>query len=173
VLRESGRAYVSRDSIAGPPPPPPPPPPGAAGRGGVMVFVPAPGSGAEQAFTRPSGEAFERYVSVFNPIRIGGDLKAPAKIRDVRPVYPPIAQEARVQGVVIIETVIDEDGNVAEARVLRSIPLLDQAALEAVQQWRYVPTLLNGMPRAVIMTVTVNFTLQGRVGSRAPLHGPN
>jgi protein TonB len=162
VLQDSGRAYVSRDPIAGPPPPPPPPPPrpGAAGRGGVTVFVPKPAGSAEQAFTRPSGEAFEHYVSEFNPIRIGGNVKAPAKIRDVRPVYPPIAQAARVQGVVIIEAVIDPDGNVAEARVLRSIPLLDQAALDAVKEWKYVPTSLNGVPQAVIMTVTVNFALQ-------------
>jgi len=117
-----------------------------------MVFVPAPAS--------PSGEAFNRYVSDLNPIRIGGDVKAPTKVRDVKPVYPPIAQQSRVQGVVIIETVIDQDGNVAEGRVLRSIPLLDQAALDAVKQWKFAPTYLNGAPQAVIMTVTVNFTLE-------------
>ena len=148
VLRESGRAYVSRDSIAAPPPPPPPPPPGA-GRGGVsgsvMEFMP---------------EVFDRHLRELNPVRIGGSIKQPAKIRDVRPIYPPIAQQAGVQGVVIIETIIDTDGNVAAARVLRSIPLLDQAALNAVQQWRFVPTQLNGMPQAVVMTVSVNFTQQ-------------
>ena len=69
------------------------------------------------------------------------------KVKDVKPVYPPIAQSARVQGVVIVEAIIDADGKVADARVLRSIPLLDQAALDAVQQWEFTPTLLNGMPQ--------------------------
>ena len=75
------------------------------------------------------------------------------------PVYPQTARDAGVQGVVILEIVIGEDGAVANARVLRSIPLLDQAALDAVRQWRYEPTLLNGVPTSVIMTATVNFSL--------------
>ena len=69
------------------------------------------------------------------------------------------AQQARVQGVVIIEALIDDRGEVANARVLRSIPMLDDAALSAVSQWQFTPTLLNGAPVGVIMTVTVNFTL--------------
>ena len=92
--------------------------------------------------------------------RVGGSIKQPTKIRDVKPVYPPIAQSARVSGVVIIEATIGTDGRVKEAKVLRSIPLLDQAALDAVKQWQFTPTLLNGVPVPVIMTVTVNFTLQ-------------
>jgi protein TonB len=94
------------------------------------------------------------------PVRVGGNIKQPTKTRDQKPVYPPIAQSARVQGVVIIEAVIGPDGRVKEAKVLRSIPLLDQAALDAVKQWQFTPTLLNGVPVPVIMTVTVNFTLQ-------------
>lgn len=78
----------------------------------------------------------------------------------MKPVYPQIAQSARVAGVVIIEATIGPNGKVQNARVLRSIPLLDQAALDAVKQWEYTPTLLNGVPVPVIMTVTVNFTLQ-------------
>jgi protein TonB len=78
----------------------------------------------------------------------------------VHPVYPAIAQSARVQGVVIVEATIGPDGKVQDARILRSIPLLDAAALEAVKQWEYTPTTLNGVPVPVIMTVTVNFTLQ-------------
>jgi protein TonB len=93
-------------------------------------------------------------------VRVGGNIKAPTKTRDVRPTYPPIAQSARVQGVVIIEATIGANGRVTEAKVLRSIPLLDQAALDAVKQWQFSPTLLNGVPVPVIMTVTVNFTLQ-------------
>ena len=80
--------------------------------------------------------------------------------RCVDPVYPPIAQSARVQGIVIIEATIGPNGKVQEAKVLRSIPLLDQAALDAVKQWEFTPTLLNGVPVPVIMTVTVQFTLQ-------------
>ncbi|MGE0450691.1 MAG: energy transducer TonB, partial [Vicinamibacterales bacterium] len=93
-------------------------------------------------------------------VRVGGNLKPPTKVKDVRPVYPAIAQSARVQGVVIIEATIGPDGSVQEAKVLRSIPLLDAAAIEAVKQWQFTPTLLNGVPVPVIMTVTVNFTLQ-------------
>ena len=66
----------------------------------------------------------------------------------------------RIQGVVILEALIDDSGTVANARVMRSVPLLDAAALEAVSQWVFTPTELNGRPVAVIMTVTVNFTLQ-------------
>ena len=91
---------------------------------------------------------------------MGGNIKPPRKIRDVPPTYPPIAQSARVQGIVIIEATIGVDGRVTDARVLRSIPLLDAAAVEAVKQWGYTPTLLNGVPVPVIMTVTVNFTLR-------------
>jgi protein TonB len=94
------------------------------------------------------------------PIRVGGAIKQPTKVKDVRPVYPPIAQSARVSGMVIIEATIGADGRVKDAKVLRSIPLLDQAALDAVKQWQFTPTLLNNVPVPVIMTVTVNFTLQ-------------
>jgi len=94
------------------------------------------------------------------PVRVGGNIRAPQKTKDVKPVYPAIAQSARVQGVVIIEATIGPNGQVQEAKVLRSIPLLDQAALDAVRQWVFTPTLLNGVPVPVIMTVTVNFTLQ-------------
>ena len=94
------------------------------------------------------------------PVRVGGNIKPPQQVKKVNPVYPAIAQSARVQGVVIIEATIGPDGRVKDAKVLRSIPLLDQAALDAVKQWVYSPTLLNGVPVPVIMTVTVNFTLQ-------------
>jgi protein TonB len=94
------------------------------------------------------------------PVRVGGNIKTPTKTKHVPPVYPPIAQSARVSGVVIIEATIGADGRVKDAKVLRSIPLLDQSALDAVKQWVFTPTLLNGVPVPVIMTVTVNFTLQ-------------
>src|SRR4051794_8473998 len=93
------------------------------------------------------------------PARIGGVIKPPRKIQDVAPVYPELARTARVSGVVIIEATIDEQGGVQDARVLRSIPLLDRAAVDAVRQWRFTPTVLNGQVIPVVMTVTVNFRL--------------
>ncbi len=94
------------------------------------------------------------------PVRPGGVIKVPVKVRHVPPIYPAIAQQARVEGVVIIEAVVGVDGRVIEAKVLRSKPLLDEAALVAVRQWEFTPTTLNGVPVPVIMTVTVNFTLR-------------
>jgi TonB family protein len=93
-------------------------------------------------------------------LRVGGGVKPPMKIRDVKPVYPQEARDAGIQGVVIIEARIESDGSVSNTRVLRSVTDLDQAALEAVSQWRFVPTLMNGQAVPVIMTVTVNFTLR-------------
>jgi protein TonB len=92
-------------------------------------------------------------------VRPGGAIKDPRKIHDAAPVYPPIAIAAKSQGVVIIEAIINKEGDVVDARVLRSQPLLDQAALDAVRQWKFTPTLLNGIPVEVHMTVSVNFTL--------------
>ena len=66
-----------------------------------------------------------------------------------------------MQGIVIIEATIAKDGSVKDARVLKSMPLLDQAAIDAVRQWKFTPTLLNNVPVEVLMTVTVNFTLGG------------
>jgi TonB family protein len=98
-------------------------------------------------------------ASAAPPVRIGGDVREPKKIRDVKPVYPPEALAAGVRGVVIIEAVIGTDGTVSDARILRSVPLLDQAALDAVRQWQFTTTYLNGVATPVIMTVTVNFSM--------------
>lgn len=92
-------------------------------------------------------------------VRVGGQIKEPKKLKNVPPVYPDIARQARVQGVVILECTISPQGKVTEVKVLRGIPLLDQSAMDAVKQWVYTPTLLNGVPVPVIMTVTVNFRL--------------
>jgi protein TonB len=93
-------------------------------------------------------------------IRINSRFHPPVKLHDVAPVYPDLAREARVEGVVVIECRIDTAGHVADARVLSGHLLLDAAALDAVRQWRYRPTLLNGRPVAVLMTVTVRFSLR-------------
>lgn len=94
-----------------------------------------------------------------NPVRVGGNIKPPLKIRDARPVYPDVALSARVAGIVILEVTLGTDGAVTEARVLRGVPMLNDSAIEAVKQWQYEQTLLNGTPVPVIMTVTVNFSL--------------
>ena len=94
------------------------------------------------------------------PVPVGGRITAPARTHYAAPVYPAIAQAARVAGLVIIQATIGVDGAVVDVTVLKSVPLLDQAALAAVRQWRYTPTRLNGEVVAVIMTVTVNFELR-------------
>jgi TonB family protein len=91
------------------------------------------------------------------PVRVGGNIASPQKLVDMPPVYPPTARGAGITGVVILEVTIGTDGSVTNPRVLRSIPQLDAAAVEAVRQWRYEPTLLNGTPVPVIMVVTVRF----------------
>jgi TonB family protein len=121
-------------------PPPPPPPPGSVARNTAGVSTARADIGPQ-------------------PVRVGGQIRQPTQLRRVNPVYPQDAQAARVQGVVILEVVIGVDGFVRDPRILRSIPLLDQAALDAVSQWQYSPTLLNNVPVPVIMTVTVQFTL--------------
>jgi periplasmic protein TonB len=95
-----------------------------------------------------------------SPLRLHKGIEAPKKIVDVTPTYPAIAQAARVNAMVILEAVIDVHGNVISVQVLRSIPLLDQAAVEAVRQWRYTPARLNGQPVPVVVTITVNFSMQ-------------
>ncbi len=94
------------------------------------------------------------------PVRVGGHIKQPVKVQHVDPVYPKVAMAASVQGIVIIEAVIDASGRVSEARILRGVPMLDDAALEAVRQWEYTPTLLDGVPTPVRMTITVAFRLE-------------
>jgi TonB family protein len=93
-------------------------------------------------------------------LKVGGAIKPPIKTKDVRPAYPQDAKRNHVQGVVILQALIGADGKVSAARVLRSIPELDEAALEAVRQWEFVPTLMNGAPVPLVMTVTINFTEQ-------------
>ena len=99
-------------------------------------------------------------VTSGGPLRVGGDIRPPVKIKDVKPNYPSMALISRVEGVVIIEATIGTTGKVAGVRLLRSIPLLDDAALDAVRQWEFTPTLLDGEPVQVVMTVTVNFSLK-------------
>jgi protein TonB len=93
-------------------------------------------------------------------LRVSGEVKPPRLVRRIEPAYPEIARQARVEGVIILEATTDVYGRVTGVRVLRSIPLLDQAALDAVRQWVYEPLVVNGRPRSVTFTVTVRFVLQ-------------
>jgi protein TonB len=165
-----------------PPPSPATPPPRPAGNPDVApieapagiapepefepietAFVPAPelpGVGIIDGAEPIAPPPFVDVAPTPAPVRVGGHVRPPEKVRDAAPLYPAIAQAARVEGVVVIEATIGVDGRVEQARVLRSVPLLDQAALAAVQEWTYTPTTLNGVPVPVIMTVTVHFKLQ-------------
>jgi TonB family protein len=113
---------------------------------------------AEADEARKAKAAAARREKLAKAIRVGGQVRPPIRIKEVAPLYPAIAQSARVQGDVVIEATIDDEGKVADARVVKSVPLLDQAALDAVRQWQYQPSLLNGVPTAVVVTVTVKFT---------------
>ena len=128
-----------------PPPPPPPPPAGA------RQVVPDP--------PQPPPPPPPDPTFADGAVRIGGNIKPPTKVRHVSPEYPADAQAAGIQGVVIIEARIEADGTVSKTRILRSIPALDDAAEEAVSQWQFTPTWLNGQPTPIVMTVTVNFRL--------------
>ena len=127
---------------------------GFANGGGVIAFGNSIEMLTEAAPPPPPPPARQPVVPV------GGNIRPPQKVADVAPIYPPIARAAGIQGFVILEAVIAEDGSVRDVRVLRSIPLLDAAAIEAVRQWRFSPTLLNGEPVPIVMTVTVAFRLR-------------
>jgi protein TonB len=92
-------------------------------------------------------------------VRVAQLPEPPRKIVDVRPLYPDIARNAHVEGTVILEAVLDTSGNITQLRVVRSVPLLDHAALDAVRQWKYTPTVYGGRPVSVLMTITIRFTL--------------
>ena len=94
------------------------------------------------------------------PMPVGGIISAPRKTLHVAPVYPDIARTARVEGTVMLEAVINERGDIERLKVLRSVALLDAAAIQAVSRWRYTPTTLNNVPVPVLMTITVTFSLR-------------
>jgi protein TonB len=94
------------------------------------------------------------------PKRVGGELQAPALIHRVEPEYPGVAVGGKVSGTVILEATVNESGAVTDVTILRSIKVLDQAAIKAVKQWRYQPLVLNGQPVPFILVVTVTFSLR-------------
>ena len=116
-------------------------------------------AGAE-LYTAATPASVARRSSARPPIRVAGNIAPPTKLVDVKAIYPQAAMDAQVTGVVILDVTVDVDGAVSNVDVVRSIPLLDQAAVDAVRQWKFTPTLLNGEPVPVIVTITVNFTLK-------------
>lgn len=185
--RPAGLAYVDV-ALPPPPPPPSPAPPRPAGPqpsvspnkapleapAEIVAEKPTQSTGSTEEVTGgvpwgvPGGIALDLPPQEFVPppppqpktVRPGGDIQVPRKVHDVRPVYPSFAQQVRREGTVVIEALIGEDGRIRQARVLQSVPLLDEAALAAVRQWVFTPTLLNGQPVSVAMTVTVDFRLR-------------
>jgi protein TonB len=110
-----------------------------------------------------SGPALRLRPKPAAPQRIkqGGNVTAASIITQTRPLYPALARQARIQGNVVLHAIIDKDGKVAQLEVISGHPLLVQSALDAVKQWRYKPTLLNGDPVEVDTTITVTFTMGG------------
>jgi protein TonB len=92
-------------------------------------------------------------------VRAGSLLKAPRQAYNVNPEYPTVAREAHIRGIVIVDAVIDEKGNVVQAHAVSGHPMLIAAALKAVLQWKYEPTSLNGQPVSVELQVQVHFNL--------------
>ena len=113
----------------------------------------------------PRPAAFAAAIAKLHSVRVGSTIGTqhvyqPTKIRDVQPVYPPEVRASGIDGIVIVEGIILKDGSVANVRVLRGVPGLDGAAMAAVKQWRFVPTVVGGAPRSVVMTMAVNFDLK-------------
>jgi periplasmic protein TonB len=97
---------------------------------------------------------------LIEPIRVGTSVKTPAKLREVAPVYPERARRARIQGLVILDCTVNAEGVVTDVKVLRPISELNDAAIDAVKQWRYEPAKVNGVAVPIRMAVSVNFTLR-------------
>ncbi|NOT25215.1 MAG: energy transducer TonB [Acidobacteria bacterium] len=131
----------------------------AAGDRAVADAVAGKERAAKAAAAREIAAAASRAKARLAAVRVGGRIKPPIKIKDVQPLYPAIARSARVAGVVTIDATIGPDGKVMDTTLVRSIPLLDQAAIDAVRQWEYTPTLLNGRPVPVVVTIAINFVL--------------
>jgi protein TonB len=134
-------------------PPAPPSPIAMPGGIGTVPILQGVGIGKSTLSVPPPPEEAK-------PRRVGGDIKAPERSIYKAPQYPPAAQAARIEGTVTLEAIIDAEGVVQNVKVIGSVPLLDRAAVEAVQQWRYSPTRLNGVAIPIIMTVRVTFTLR-------------
>ncbi len=126
----------------------------------------APAAGAAELLVLPIGKDFVECSNTLppdpiEPARIGGTITPPQKTRDVRPIYPADAQARRISGLVMLEGIISPAGCVSSMTIVRSaMPSLDFAAVQAVSGWRFTPTLVDGQPAPVTMTITVTFNLR-------------
>jgi protein TonB len=147
-----------------------PPPPSAGVVGGVAGGVPGGAGGGviggiiggvPSAAPPPPPPPPKKEEKPATPqrIRVGGQVQAANLIRKVTPVYPPLAKQARIQGTVRFTAIIGKDGTIQNLQLVTGHPLLVQAAQDAVKQWVYKPTLLNGEPVEVVTQIDVNFTL--------------
>jgi protein TonB len=107
----------------------------------------------------PPPKKVEEKVATPQRIRVGGNVQQAMLVSQPRPIYPPLAKQARISGTVTLNAIIGKDGRIANLSVAKGHPLLIQAALDAVKNWVYKPTLLNGEPVEVATTIDVNFTL--------------
>jgi protein TonB len=106
------------------------------------------------------GKSDDREANAQSPkIRVGGNIQQTKLLVKQAPIYPPEAKEQRVQGLVRLEATIGKDGRIENLVVVSGEPILAAAAMEAVRNWQYAPTLLNGDPVEVVTTIDVNFTL--------------
>ncbi|MDE3136776.1 MAG: energy transducer TonB, partial [Acidobacteriota bacterium] len=135
----------------------------APGPGDVSIpgTIPGTGSNGQWSSILPSTGPAPPPATAAGPsrIRLGGNVEAAKIIHMVRPTYPPFARQAHIEGSVVLSAIIGEDGRVEMLRYVSGPPLLVQPALNAVRQWRYAPTLLNGRPVSVETTITVVFSL--------------
>lgn len=130
---------------------------GSRGQGGIDNFIA--GLTATREIPPPAPKAETKPSGPREPVRVGGDVQQARLIRRVAPRYPPLALKMRVSGVVELKAVIGEDGAIRELRVIAGHPLLVESAIKAVQQWRYRPTVLNGVAVPVLTQVNVHFRL--------------
>jgi TonB family protein len=126
-----------------------------------VTTLPLPGGAVTVQIGSADLRALSRLEAAAAPerIRVGGNVQQSRLIKQPKPVYPPEAKQARIQGTVKLSTVIAKDGTVAQIEVIEGHPLLAPAAMESVRQWVYQPTLLNGSPVEVATQIDVNFTL--------------
>jgi TonB family protein len=139
----------------------PPPVAASSPAPGLVIYFPPKTPEPPAAEVRDRAGSTEPKRQSQEPLRVDGNVLNAKLISKVDPVYPELAKRARVEQVVILEVLVDEGGNVSRVRVIRGHPLLDQAAVDAVKQWKYSTTLLNGQPVPVLATVTIPFTLRG------------
>ena len=174
---EPERAVYVMQQVRFRPPPPPDPQRPIPARRARRVPMPDPTPDAPEPVREPRVEVDLEIPDVdelvlaeievappleTGPVWVRGDVQRPEKIDEVMPVYTEIARKARIQGHVVLQTVIDKHGNVEDIKVLKGLPMgLTAAAVDAVSRWRYRPATLNGMPVAVYFNLTVQFALQG------------